>query len=120
MSSSNPTSNSAPAATSPTTSKSNNNGIDPPYKSVVKWTFFFLNIGFMLFLAAVGALGVGASNNIDDTGVIFVGIYMILFAAIEFIFEISQVMPWEALDTFIKKNFGFLYGMIGKGMFITL
>jgi hypothetical protein len=110
----------APTAVSPTSNKTTNSQLDPPYKSVVKWTFFFVNIGFMLFLAAVGALGIGASNNVDDTGVIFVGIYMILFAAIEFIFEVSQVMPCEALDIIVKRNFGFLYGVIGKGLFITL
>ncbi len=110
----------APAAVSPTGNNSTRSGSEPPFKAVAKWTLFFVNIGFMLFLAAVGALGIGASNNVDDTGVIFVGIYMILFAAIEFIFEVSQVMPCEALDVIIKRNFGFLYGMIGKGLFITL
>jgi hypothetical protein len=91
-----------------------------PYKGVVKGIFLTLNLGFMLFLAAVGALGIGASDNVSDTGVIFVGIYMILFAAIVFIFEVSQICPCTALDTIIKRNFGFLYGMIGKGLFICL
>lgn len=77
----------------------------------------------MIFLAATGALGIGnagSSGNINESGVVFVGIYMILFAAIVFIFEISQVIPSQALDMIFKKNFGFLYGQIGKGLFITL
>lgn len=101
-------------------SKTKNTGPEPPYKGVVKTLFLILNLGFMLFLAATGALGIGASNNVDDTGVVFVGIYMILFAAIVFIYEVSQVMPCEALDNIVKRNFGFLYGTIGKGLFIML
>lgn len=77
----------------------------------------------MIFLAATGALGIGnagSSGNINESGVVFVGIYMILFAAIVFIYEISQVLPSKSLDETIKKNFGFLYGVIGKGLFICL
>lgn len=75
-------------------------------------------MGFMVFMAATGAIGMANADGIDDTGVIFVGIYMILFAAIEFIFELSQLCPNSALDTAMKKNFGFLYGTIGKGCFL--
>lgn len=96
---------------------------DPPYKGVVKMIFLVFNLGFMIFLAATGALGIaaaGASGNINSSGVIFVGIYLMLFAAIEFIYEIAQVCPNKTLDDILKRNFGFLYGMIGKGLFIML
>lgn len=90
----------------------------PPYKTTIKSTVLVLNMGFMVFMAATGAIGMANADGIDDTGVIFVGIYMILFAAIEFIFELSQLCPNSALDTTMKKNFGFLYGTIGKGCFL--
>lgn len=92
-------------------------GPEPRYKNVVKTTFLVFNMGFMVFLAAVGALGVGSANDINDTGVIFVGIYLCLFAAIEFLFEVSQICPVSRLDEFMKKNFGFLFGIIGKSLF---
>lgn len=93
---------------------------DAPYKTIVQGIFLVLNLGLMLFLAAVGALGVGASNSTDDTGVIFVGIYLIIFAGIVFIYEAVQVCHIEMLDNLWKRNFGFLYGTIGKGIFILL
>ena len=69
-------------------------------------------------MAATGALGVGQSNG--DPAVIFVGIYLIVFAGIEFIHEIAQIIPHKALDDLWKRNFGFLYGPIGKGSYFLL
>lgn len=74
----------------------------------------------MVFLAATGALGVGSASSINDTGTIFVGLYMIIFAAVVFIYELSQMCPGKSLDNLMKRNFGFLYGTIGKGLFILL
>ena len=93
---------------------------EPPHFKKVKLTFLIGNLGFMIFLAAVGALGIGSANSINDTGLIFVGLYLILFAGLVFVYEISQVLGWEVLDNFMKRNFGFLYGVNGKGLFILL
>lgn len=79
-----------------------------------------MNLGLMIFMAATGALGIGGSDNVDDTGVVFVGIYLIVFAAILTFFEIAQLCPGGRLDEFVKRNFGFLYGNIGKGLFLVL
>ena len=79
-----------------------------------------MTLGLSIFMAAVGALGVGGSTSVNDTGVVFVGLYMIVFAAIIFIYEISQILPSKTLDMFMKRNFGFLYGYIGKGLFLLL
>mmetsp|Transcript_10465 Transcript_10465/g.7811 ORF Transcript_10465/g.7811 Transcript_10465/m.7811 type:complete len:177 (+) Transcript_10465:27-557(+) len=90
----------------------------PPFKNVVKMIFLVMNIGLMIFMAATGALGIGGSDNVNDTGVVFVGIYLILFAGILCLFEISQLCPGGRLDEFVKRNFGFLYGNVGKGLFL--
>jgi hypothetical protein len=79
-----------------------------------------MSTGLMVFMAAVGALGIGSANSVNDTGVIFVGIYLILFAGIEFIFEMAQLCPNSSLDNIVKRNFGFLYGNVGKGLFFML
>jgi len=95
----------------------------PPYKNAEKGGVAFMNIGMMFFLSVVGALAiasVGSADSTDATGLIFVGLYLLIFASILFIYEIIQLLPFEALDLFYKKNFGFLYGPIGKGMFILL
>lgn len=71
-------------------------------------------------MAATGALGVKNSSSVNDTGVVFVGIYMIVFAGILFAFEMVQIYPTETFDLPMKKNFGFLYGMFGKGFYMLL
>tara|TARA_B110000090_G_C13257258_1_gene398877 strand:- start:189 stop:632 length:444 start_codon:yes stop_codon:yes gene_type:complete len=51
----------------------------------------------------------------EELGNVFVGIYMVLFALILFLFEMSQLCKcWDAFDNAVKRNFGFLYGQIGK------
>ena len=106
----------ASSASAPITS----GAADPPYFKLVKTVFFFMNIGLMVFLAAVGALGMGSSTSINDTGLIFVGLYLIIFAGLVFFYELAQVLNWESLDLFMKKNFGFLYGVYGKSLFILM
>ena len=93
---------------------------EPPNFRLVTTTMLVMNLGMMIFMAAVGALGIGSANSINSTGLIFVGLYLILFAGLVFVYELSQVLKWETLDLFMKKNFGFLYGIKGKGLFMIL
>jgi hypothetical protein len=117
---------SAPPAAAPSAASSSyptaaaDGADEPKNKRLVQGILSFFNLGFMVFLAATGALGVGSADNINDTGTIFVGIYMIVFAAVVFIFEMSQLCPGTSLDNLMKRNFGFLYGINGKGLFILL
>jgi hypothetical protein len=81
---------------------------------------YIFNLGIPVFLAYTGAMGVAASQrHATDTNkassLAFQGIYMILFAALLFVYEVIQLAPCETLDAIIKKNFGFLYGVIGRG-----
>lgn len=113
----------APSASSASAAKSTaavDTAGEPAYKNTVKYTFFILNLGMMVFLAATGVLGIQQSSGVDDTSVVFVGIYLILFAAIVFLYEVAQMCPESSIDIFFKKNFGFLYGVIGKSLFILL
>ena len=95
-------------------------GNRPPHFLKVKYGLFTLNCGFMVFLAAVGALGMGSAESINDTGLIFVGLYLMIFAALVFLYELSQILNWERMDDFMKRNFGFLYGVYGKSLFILM
>ena len=89
-------------------------------RRVLKAFTVLLNVGLPVTLALVGAYGIKESTNIDDAQVVFMGIYLILFAAILFIFEFLQLLPLESLDLMYKKNFGYLYGVNGKGMYTLL
>lgn len=80
-----------------------------------------MNMGTMFFVAATGALGIDNSDGVDDTGLVFVGLYLILFAAGLFIYEMAQFTPCcGVIDDFMKKNFGFMYGIFGKSFYIMM
>jgi len=87
------------------------------YKGCAKAFFSFMNMGMCVFMAATGALGVRMADGVNDAGVVFVGIYMCLFALILFSFEVVQICPCTFFDDIMKKNFGFLYGTIGKSLY---
>jgi hypothetical protein len=95
-------------------------GNAPPYKTAVHGLFTTLNMGAGVMMAAAGALGVGQANNVNDTGIVFIGLYMLIFAAILFCYEAIQIRPCGPLDLFYKRNFGFLYGPNGKGCYLIL
>lgn len=86
----------------------------------VRSLLIITNTGLMVFMAATGALAIYHSTDVQDTGVVFVGIYLMIFAAILFTYEVLQIAPCVALDNLYKKNFGFLYGLIGKCLFLVL
>mmetsp|Transcript_18420 Transcript_18420/g.62478 ORF Transcript_18420/g.62478 Transcript_18420/m.62478 type:complete len:180 (+) Transcript_18420:56-595(+) len=87
-------------------------------RTIVRSVFRFFNAGSAVMMAATGALGIMGADNVDDTGIIFVALYMILFAAILFTFEMVQVYPCELMQRIYRRNFGFLFGTKGKALFI--
>lgn len=91
--------------------------VAPKYKGCVKTVFLIINLGLMVMMSATGVLGIGTSSSLSDTSTIIIGLYMILFAAMSGIFEIIQIYPCSVIDNVYKKNFGFLYGVIGKSGF---
>ena len=84
----------------------------------IKMTFFVINLGFMIMMSAAGFLGIQSAQSISDSSTIIVGLYMFLFAVIMGLYEILQIYPCTGVDTFYKKNFGFLYGVTGKCAFL--
>ena len=77
-------------------------------------------MGISVMMAATGALVVAKADGVDDTGIVFIGLYMCLFAAILFCYELIQIKPIEKLDGIYKENFGFLYGPNGRGIYMFL
>ena len=95
-------------------------GEDIPYYTTVKYTFSFLNIVVSACMAGVGVLGMQDAQSADDTGIIFIGLYMLIFAILLFTYEISCLCPCEFLVKFLKSNYGFLYGPFGKGAYMII
>ena len=77
-------------------------------------------MGLAVMMAASGAIGMAGVNDISKTSNLFVGLYMIIFALIFFSFECIQIAPEKlaTLDRIFRRNFGFLYKMKGKSIFV--
>lgn len=106
----------------PSSSGNSNNasGNAPPHKALVNSIMTFVTMGVSVMMAACGALVVNTADSVNDTGVVFIGVYMCLFAAILFCYELIQLKPIEKLDGVYKENFGFLYGPNGRGIYMFL
>lgn len=48
----------------------------------------------------------------------FLAFYMILFAVLLFIYELMWWTPLTGLNDNMRKNFGFMYGLQGKGLYL--
>jgi hypothetical protein len=94
---------------------------EPKYKQLVKWTFIVVDIGLAVLLAATGALamqGADGKDSDEDSNNIFLGLYMVLFAAILFFYECMAACPMDMVDKFMRNNFGFMYNVFGRGFYM--
>lgn len=84
-----------------------------PNKQRFTYLLRFANIGIAVFMAATGAFGLLTIENmkVQDASL---SIYLMLFAVLLFIFELRL----ERLQPMMKKNFGFMYGLKGRGIFL--
>ena len=95
------------------------NDPDPPrYKKAFNLALMIINLGLSAMMAATGVLGILEAGSTKDTGVVFMGLYMLIFALILAVFEISQLRPSMGIDNLWKRNFGFLYGPLGRGIYM--
>lgn len=60
----------------------------------------------------------GTITGVDKSGKIFVAVYMFFFASLLFVFESVQIRSIESLDHVFKRNFGFMYNVMGKALYI--
>lgn len=88
----------------------------------VLWTVLqccatFCNLGLPVLVGFAGVLGVMGVNDLSDTSDLFMALYMIIFSALLFVFEVTQITNIQVIDIILKKNFGYLYGPLGKGLY---
>eukprot|EP00594_Rhizosolenia_setigera_P006345 CAMPEP_0178944774 /NCGR_PEP_ID=MMETSP0789-20121207/3349_1 /TAXON_ID=3005 /ORGANISM="Rhizosolenia setigera, Strain CCMP 1694" /LENGTH=204 /DNA_ID=CAMNT_0020624557 /DNA_START=115 /DNA_END=729 /DNA_ORIENTATION=- len=101
---------------SPTEAKQDNANCAQVLLSILN----FAICGLMAFLASEAILTLNWSGGaaVFDISTFFVAIYMITFALLLLAYEI---MWWKTIDSvnfLLRKNFGFLYGIRGKGFYI--
>ena len=96
-------------------------------KKALQYFYTFVCFGIPIFLAAGGVLGVkwvndnpNSGSSDERTNIVFLGIYMIVFALVLFLYEVVSILGNDFLDLQMKKNFGFLYGPIGKGLYTLM
>jgi len=59
-------------------------------------------------------------DGVDAVEKLFVIAYMLFFSVLLFAFEAIQMRQIEWIDHLFRRNFGFLYGALGKSLFIIL
>lgn len=101
----------------------------------LKRSFQFISLFMPLLLAATGALGIQASSTQGSGSValasssktnesaqlVFMGIYMVMFAFTLFFYELLSLLPeipWLSFQ--MRKNLGFMYGPIGRGAYTLM
>jgi hypothetical protein len=78
-------------------------------------------MGLGVMMAALGVLDLMRVNFADPTQLtrIFLSCYMVVFAAILFLYELIWWQPFKSLNKNFRKNFGFMYGLKGKGFYLV-
>merc|ERR1719198_2086804 len=88
---------------------------DEQRKRMVAWGMRIVNCGLCVMMAATGVLSLGeATFSLKPSHIseFFVALYVLLFAAVWFLFEISQIRPIAAVHDLLRRNFGFLFSPI--------
>lgn len=77
------------------------------------------NIGLAAMMGALGVLTliqfIGGDFDFSNW---FLSAYMVLFATLLFLYELMSLVPMASVNVVLRKNFGFLYGLRGKGFYM--
>ena len=72
-------------------------------------------IGLSAMMCCLGVFGIIEHSEIAE---IFVSVYMILFAVLLFFYELMWWKAIPAVNKNLRMNFGFLYGVTGKALYL--
>jgi hypothetical protein len=59
-------------------------------------------------------------NDVDTSGKFFVSTYMLFFSILLLVFEVNEIKKFETIEHLYRRNFGFIYSVLGKAFFIIL
>lgn len=79
-----------------------------------------LDMGLAVMMSALGVLAIlqVVGTKITDPSQVFLAAYMIMFAFLLFLYELMWWMAIPFVNKVLRKNFGFLYGLKGKGFYL--
>jgi hypothetical protein len=95
-------------------------GGSPPVTKLGDFTRNFLhlgNIGCCVMMAFSAVLGLFTIADADITS-FFLGIYMLVFAFILFMYELVRMSPFGSWDDLLRQQFGLVYGNQGRGLYL--
>ena len=70
-------------------------------------------------MAALGVLALmGIQFKFSDIDQAIIALYMVIFAVLLFLYELIWWTTIESVNRLLRKNFGFMYGVRGKGFYI--
>jgi hypothetical protein len=95
----------------------------PHYSSKAKFFIFVLSLINLGLAAMMGTLGVLSLIRYHFQGIgeltgIFLSVYMVVFATLLFLYELIWWTPIASVNLMFRKNFGFMYGLKGKGFYL--
>eukprot|EP00934_Nitzschia_sp_Nitz4_P008189 Nitzschia sp. Nitz4//scaffold117_size69655//59791//60492//NITZ4_006029-RA/size69655-augustus-gene-0.3-mRNA-1//1//CDS//3329533666//8179//frame0 len=79
-----------------------------------------LGIGLAVMMAALGVLTIieVKESGVGDLSEPFLAAYMVMFAILLFMYELLWWTPLPSVNKAMRKNFGFMYGLRGKGAYL--
>lgn len=85
------------------------------------WALSILNMGLCAMMAALGVLTIieVESSGVGELSEPFLAAYMVMFAGLLFTYELMWWAPSPAINKALRKNFGFMYGLQGKGLYLV-
>jgi COPI associated protein len=83
-------------------------------------TLSLINMGLAVMMGSLGVLtlinlSINWSGDLTEP---FLGMYMVLFASILFLYELCWWQPFPKINKTFRRNFGFMYGIYSKGFFL--
>jgi len=80
-----------------------------------------MNMGLAAMMTALGVLTIIQVHRtgLGDLSEPFLAAYMVLFAVLLFVYELMWWSPVPKLNKDMRKNFGFMYGLRGKGLYLV-
>jgi COPI associated protein len=72
-------------------------------------------MGALGILALIGFTPESAGTNLTAA---FLSVYMVVFAVLLFLYELIWWQPFPHVNKMFRKNFGFMYGLKGKGFYL--
>lgn len=78
----------------------------------------FAAAGMMGTLGVLVILNYELNSLVDIAATPFLASYMIMFAVLLFVYELLWWVPIAPVNRTLRKNFGFMYGLKGKGFYM--